>query len=172
MRTRLLLVGLLAIVNVYTYADIYKTKDKNGNVVYTDQPAASDTKAKVVTLPTINELPSVEPGNRGGTASNQQQADIHYNLEITSPPSGTRLLSNERSLTISVNSDQVLQDGHFFAYFLNGEKVGETTDLSTTITEPPRGENKVFVEVVDKYGKSFGQSPSIVVYVMRPIIKR
>jgi len=172
MRTRLLLlVTLFAATSINAHADIYKTKDKNGKVVYTDQPAASDTKAKIVTLPNINELPSVNPPSPGDSDSPAPVADITYKIEIISPESGTRLLANERNLTVSISADQVLQLGHFFAYFLNGEKVNETTDQTITINEPPRGENKVYVEVVDKYGKSFGQSGSIVVYVMRPIVK-
>lgn len=171
MRTRLLLlVSLYALLNFGAHAEVYKTTDKDGRVVYTDQPAASDTKAKVVELPSINELPPIQYMPTRDNAPPSEPA-VHYQLTITSPVTGTRLLVNERNLSISLSSDTQLQQGHYFVYFLNGEKVAQTNDQTFLLKEPPRGEHKIHVTVQNQYGKVFGQSESVTVYVMRPIIK-
>ena len=171
MRTRLILIAGLLLVNI-SYADVYKTVDKQGRTVYTDQPMPDDTKAKIVTLPTINQLPSVEPTVVMTNPDREAPEAINYNLEIITPESGTRLLADQRDLHISVSADNPLQEGHFFVYYMNGKSVRETTDPAITINEPPRGENKVYVEVMDNYGNSFGQSSSVIVYVMRPTVLR
>lgn len=168
---RLLLIGLIALISFNANADVYKTKDSQGRTVYTDQPAANDTQAKIVTLPSINQLPPLESIPMADP-SRESAADISYKIHITSPAHETRLQANDRNLHVSISADQPLQPDHSFAYFLNGEKVKETTEQEITLVEPPRGENKLQVEVINQYGKSFGQSAAITVYVMRPIVKR
>lgn len=171
MRTPLLLlISLSLLLNISAHAEIYKTKDKQGRVVYTDQPAASDTKAKIVDLPSINQLPVAPP--IASEDPRPTEPDTSYTIEIISPASGTRLLADQRNLTLAISPNQSLAPGLFFAYFLNGNKVAETRDLTFTISEPPRGENTLHVAAMDQDGKIFGESPAITVYVMRPIVKR
>jgi len=166
----ILLISFSCLVTASAQAEIYKTKDKSGRVVYTDQPAANDTKAKIVELPAINQLPSVNP--TAVVPPEQAPAEeINYHLEIISPAPDTRLEAGDRNLSVTISANQLLQPEHFFVYFLNGKKIQESKDLSITIVEPPRGENKLHVEVMDKYGKSFGQSDPVTVFVFRPIVK-
>lgn len=167
----LLLVSLSALLNFSAYAEVYKTTDKDGRVVYTDQPAASDTKAKVVELPSINQLPPTQYTHIRDNAPPAEKPP-HYQLTIVSPATGTRLMANERNLSITLESDNYLVEGLFFTYFLNGEKIAQTTSATFTLNEPPRGENKIHVTVENRYGKVFGQSDAITVYVVRPISKR
>jgi hypothetical protein len=151
-------------------AEIYKTVDKQGRIVYTDQPPAN-TQAKIVELPSINSLPPTQVTPAYNTAPNAGALELHYQVNISSPVSGVTLQADERNLAVAVGLDQALQTGDMLAYFLDGVLLEKTTNLTITLVEPPRGEHKLHVEVMSKYGKSLGQSAPVTIVVMRPIAK-
>ncbi|HWV14199.1 MAG TPA: DUF4124 domain-containing protein [Cellvibrio sp.] len=168
---RVYLIVLLSVLSLSIQAEIYKTTDKNGRIIYTDQPAANDTKAEVVKLPSINQLPVPDANSIPAENSSPAIPKIAYKLVLTQPAPGIRLQANERTLAVSVSADQALMPGHFYAYFLDGEKVKESTASSITLEELPRGEHNVYVEVRDEFGKRFGQSNSVSFSAFRPIVK-
>jgi hypothetical protein len=155
-------------LSTFAAAEIYKTVDKQGRVVYTDQPPPN-TSPTVVELPSINSLPPTEFLPNQGLAPSAQVQDIGYQVSIMSPASGTVLQADQRSVGVSVSLDQALQAGHKLLYFLDGTLVEKTTELSIKVTEPPRGEHKLHVEVASQYGKSLGQSAPVIFVVLRPI---
>ena len=152
-------------------AEIYKTVDKQGRVVYTDQPSAN-SNAKIVELRSINSVPPTQFTSVESRTPDVAVIDINYQVTVISPVSGVMLLPDERHLTVSVSLDKALQPGHVLVYFLDGEIVEKTTELSITIVEPPRGEHKLHVHVMSKYGKSLGQSDAVTAVVMRPFIHK
>ena len=152
-------------------AEIFKTTDKQGRVVYTDQPAASDTKAKPVELRDTNKLPAVVVTPYTPTVHHQDPAMPPYTIEITSPAAGTTLLAHQRNLSVSVTLNQDLQAGHSIAYYIDANVAQDSTDLNVTLNEPPRGEHKLHAAVKDKAGKILAESASVTFIVMRPIVK-
>jgi hypothetical protein len=148
-------------------AEIYKTIDKQGRVVYTDRPPA---KAKPVELPNINTLSQARFILNDGAMFNATMDAEPYQVHVISPVSGFVLQANERNLNVSVNLDKALQSGHVLVYFLDGYILEKTTALAVTISEPARGEHKLHVDVMSKYGKNLGQSDAISIVVMRPNI--
>ncbi len=152
------------------HAEIYKTVDKSGRTVYTDVPPAN-SDAKPVELKSINSLPPTEvsPNN---PPTQTLSALRHYEIQITSPANGTTLLANERSVGIAVELNQSLQNGEQLIYKLDGATIEKTKEISITLSEPPRGEHVLTVEVVDGDGKSLAQSNPVTLLVIRPIIKQ
>ena len=166
-----LILGLT--LNSLATAEIYKTVDKNGRVTYTDVPPAN-TEAKPLELKTINSLPTpaVIPNTTPTNAGTNNQAPPEYNVQILAPENGTTLMADERSVSVSISLNQNLNNGDLFAYKLDGDILTTTQDMTYTITEPPRGEHSVTVDVVDPNGKSLAQSNAITLLVMRPPAKQ
>ena len=153
-------------------AEVYKTVDKNGRITYTDGPP-TDTTAKPVELKTINSLPS-PPAIPHTSLSNSgpKQEAPEYQVQILAPENGTTLLADERSVTLSVSLNPNLHDGDSLAYKIDGTTLATTNELSYTVTEPPRGEHSLTVDVVDRDGNSLAQSNAITLVVMRPLPKQ
>jgi hypothetical protein len=171
MRTHLkfLLCSIISLLAVQVVqAEIYKTVDKQGRIVYSDQPPVNGN-AKIVELPSINSLPPAAMTPDVSTAPDEAPADVSYQLSILNPASGVTLQADERSLDVFVSLDPALQEGHLLVYFLDGNVLEKTTSSNITLTEPPRGEHKLHVEVMSKYGKSLGQSQPVTIIVLRPI---
>ena len=81
-------------------------------------------------------------------------------------------MANERSVDVSVEVNQGLQDGYKLAYKLDGNTLHSGVETTYTISEPPRGEHVLTVEVVNAEGKSLAQSNAITLLVMRPLVKQ
>jgi len=154
-------------------AEIYKTVDKNGRVTYTDVPPAN-TEAKPVELKTLNSLPTPAaiPYNNYNNNQANTQDSLEYQVQIVAPENGTTLMADERSVTVSVNLNQNLNDGDLLAYKLDGATLATTAETTYTIVEPPRGERILTVDIVTPEGKSLAQSNAITLLVMRPLVKQ
>lgn len=154
-------------------AEIYKTVDKDGRVTYSDVPPPN-TNAKPVELKSINTAPPpvAMPSDEHSPSGPRNTAPQAYQLKITAPVNGTTLLPNERSVVISTSLNTNLQNGDQFAYKLDGNILITTTETSYNFVEPPRGEHKITVEVIDQEGTSLAQSEAITLVVMRPLVKR
>ncbi|MES2673933.1 MAG: DUF4124 domain-containing protein [Pseudomonadota bacterium] len=150
-------------------AEVYKTIDNQGRVVYTDRPPA---KAKAVELPNINTLPQDKFIPNVGPAFNAVVDADTYQVDVITPASGYVLQVNERNLNVSVNLDKALQPGHVLAYFWDGYILQKTAAMAITIVEPTRGEHKLHVDVMSKYGKHLGQSDAVSVVVSGPNVPK
>jgi hypothetical protein len=150
-------------------ADVYKTVDKNGKVVYTDKPDGKQP-AELVKLPPVNTLPS-EPTNTY-VPTIAPNADVaSYQVSIVSPRNNATITAEQRDLGIAITLDRPLDSSHWLLYFMNGELLEETQASNIFIQEITRGTHTLEVEVVAKDGTSLGKSAQVVVNVMRPIVK-
>lgn len=148
-------------------ADIYKTRDKDGNLVYTDQPPAGESE--IVKLPPINTVPSQTPTAYESRNPRAEQRET-YQLYIISPRENVTIPPGQRDLAIAVNLDKPLEPEHLLMYFINGELLEETRSTSIVVQEVYRGAHTLMVEVVDANGRSLGRSPEVVVNVIRPTL--
>jgi hypothetical protein len=172
-RHLLIAASLILALSSFASAEIYKTVDKNGRITYTDVPPAN-TEAKPLELKTINSLPTptAMPHTSPINATTNNKAPPEYRIQILAPENGTTLLANERSVVVSIVTNQNLSNGDLFAYKLDGSILTTIPDTTYTITEPPRGEHILTVEVVDTEGKPVAQSNAITLLVMRPLPKQ
>ena len=156
----------------WVLADVYKTVDKDGRVIYTDNP--KDDKAKKVELREINTVPSAPPAPQSTSTDSlqSQPAAINYQIKIVSPRNETIIPVGQRDLGIAITVTPQLEEGHLLVYFLNGELLEETTQTNIIVKDAPRGIHTLAVEAIDADGRSLGTSAPVSVSLMRPIIKK
>lgn len=173
LRFRFASIGLISLLACQcAVAEIYKTVDKEGRVTYSDVPPPKGN-VKPIELKTINTTPP--PSDmpiRLSPNNTQQQANQTYEVLMTAPANGTTLMVNERSVTMSINLNQGLQEGDALVYKIDGNELIKTTELSFTLEEPPRGEHSLSVEVIDSEGNILAQSDTTTIMVMRPLPKQ
>lgn len=153
-------------------ADVYKTVDKNGRVIYTDNP--KDEKAQKVELREINTVPGPPPVPQSTPADSfqSQPAAISYQIKIVSPRNDLIIPVGQRDLGIAITVTPQLEDGHLLVYFMDGELLEETTQTNIIVKDAPRGIHTLAVEAIDADGRSLGTSAPVSVSLMRPIIKK
>ncbi|HEY7885167.1 MAG TPA: DUF4124 domain-containing protein [Cellvibrionaceae bacterium] len=165
-----LAIGLLFIGSI-GIAEVYKTTDKYGNVIYTDQPPKSksdETTEKVQVRPT-NTMPAgnTMPPERRQQAPSADDDQPEYNVTIVSPTHEHTVPPGQRDLIIAVATDHPLSRGAQFAFYMNGELLGRETINNYSIREIIRGAHTLYVEVQDTEGNTLSTSDTITVFVRR-----
>ena len=152
-------------------AEIYKTVDKDGKVIYTDKPRG-DQPAEAVDLPPINTLPPENADNFPKPQQDNQQEAINYQVNIISPRENVTIPPGQRDLGIAITLNPPLAGDHWLLYFMNGELLEETRDSNIVVQDVFRGSHTLEVEVIDSNGNSLGKSAPVIVNVIRPTVKQ
>lgn len=149
-------------------ADIYKSRDKNGNVVYSDKPVSSESEQ--VILPPINTVPATQTSPSIGREREGSPGETQdYEIRILSPRDNAVITAEQRDIAIAINLNQPLAEDHWLLYYMDGELLEETKSTSILIREAPRGGRTFSVEVVAGNGESLAMSNSVTVNIIRPI---
>lgn len=149
---------------------VYRTVDEDGRVTYTDRPPADNEAEAEAQLPHINtapETPTRTQNQRQGRDNAAEQPTVRYDANILSPAPETSVPPGQRDLAITVALNQDLRDGHFLAYYLNGELLAETRERQFVVQEITRGTHQIEVEVLSDDGSVLGSASPVTVYVHR-----
>lgn len=152
---------------------IYKTVDKNGRIIFTDNPPAHE-KADSIDLQETNiQLgghTSLSPEGGG-----QRQLNPPISISIVSPAIDARLGPSDKSVTFSAQTNLSLtatneDDG--IVFYLDGRALNTASD-SMSYTLPLsikiRGRHVVTAAVLDKTtGKTIAASSPVSFYVIKP----
>ncbi|MGI9277100.1 MAG: DUF4124 domain-containing protein [Endozoicomonas sp.] len=172
MKTTILIVTIfLAVYAAAVLAEIYKTTDKDGNVVFTDNPSPSRPSEKVELKP-ITPLPPAEyvappsPRNQKPEAS-----DAGYDALAITSPTNDSVVRNNGNFLVNVRVKPGLQGSHKLRLFVDGEVLaGPQKSKTFPIENMYRGTHRLQVEIVDGKGKSLMQTASVI-HVQRPFVR-
>jgi hypothetical protein len=167
---RTVLVLIIFMLASICSAEVYKTVDKDGNIVYSDNPKSD--KAEKIELRELNTVPSASPSYSPDPSNSAEPQQIRYQIEVISPRDNVIIPVSQRDLAIAVNLDQPLQAGHLLVYFMNGELVEETIMTNILIKDVARMSHKITVEAIDENGQSLGISTPVTVTFMGPANKK
>ena len=167
----LLITLMLAFAGLPASAEIYKTKGKDGQTIYTDVPPGK-SNPKPVTLPPINSLPAPPLPVGPSYSRSVREETIDYQLEIISPADGDLFTPDKRELPISVRLIPGLGQGLLLNYQMDGVSLQKTTETSVVIAEPFRGERTLVVTLENEEGDVLTQSQPVRVVIIRPTIKQ
>lgn len=151
-------------------AEVYKTVDKDGNIVYSDNPKSE--KAEKIELRELNTVPSASPSYSPEYSDSAEPEQVRYQIDVISPRDNLIIPVGQRDLAIAVNLDQPLQAGHLLVYFMNGELIEETIMTNILVKDVARISHKITVEVIDENGQSLGISAPVTVTFMGPVNKK
>ncbi len=152
------------------YAEIYKSKDAEGNVVFSDVQVKG---AETVKLPSIITYQSPVLSSKTSTNASpliQPNHKPYQRLTILEPEQEGTILNNEGEVTIRYSVSPVLQKGDFVQAFLDGE-----LQEGVVLKGLDRGEHTIRVQVVDASGYAHVTSDDVKFYLQRQsvsVIKR
>ena len=153
-------------------AEIYKTVDANGNVVYTDVPPRS-VEGKPVTVTPLNSYePSQVPRNRSaaGTGSAGAMLDAHYYsvVQITDPTDDQAIRENAGNVVIAVMLSPALRGDHRLVLNLDEAPLeAEPEDGVFALTNLDRGTHIATAQVIDADGAIIAESAPVTFHVLR-----
>lgn len=168
----LLSVLLIAIPLNASAAGIYKTVDKDGNVVFTDVPPKEDAKAvqlrgasvyapqSETTQPApINAAPSSpQPGDLQDSllGSGEDSAPVavtaYEQLSIASPAEDEAVRANAGNFTVTVRLTPALMAGDQVVIMLDGQEVARSSGTAVALENIDRGTHSLMAQIVDSSG--------------------
>lgn len=177
MRQSVLTVFLLCLAGAAA-GQVYKWVDENGVTHYSDQPMPG---AEQIDLPRSTTTPRPAQRPAGSSAGTQSQAAAasaeqarpapfsYESISFTNPAPEQTLWNIGGVLSVSLNVQPGLQDGHRVRVYFDGE-LTEATGQSFEIQEVWRGTHNLQAEVVDETGRVMIRSEPMRFYVQQTSI--
>ena len=171
--TRLLLLALL-LVPLASVAQIYRTTDKQGNVVFTDKPPAGASSTEPVELQQTNTTPP--PPQRPAPTPKPESAEegpdaVPFNVGIVIPADETSIPMGPGNFSVTAKVDPAPSGNQMLQLYIDGIPWSDPQQgLSWALTNVFRGEHNLTVAVLDSEGKHLASSPPIRVFVHRPSV--
>ena len=150
-------------------AQVYKSVDADGRLIYTDRPIENSTKLDLPlatdAAPTDATPPSADwPADSGFLGS-------YSSFEIVSPADDTTVQNPARELALSLLLTPPLQDGHRLRVQVDGVDVegdlGKRTQIR--LTGLALGSHRIQAQVTDGVGTLVAATPLINVHIRFPV---
>lgn len=158
--------SMLVVLLVFTprvFAEVYKTIDENGNVVYTDQPPGPD--ASPMDLPGLSIIsaqkaapPVIASSDSSGGPEPEPQQEVtsirdlrrgYRDFAIVSPAQDQTIWGTGNEASIAWSTRYRLQPGMSVIIYVDGAALAPTTASVTTVGHLYRGEHNVYAELID-----------------------
>ncbi len=163
----------LFLVTSASFAELYKWKDKDGNVMYSDKPPFEG--AEQLDPPHLTTTPAVKvvkkkpkPEDTGPTI----EEDFRYSqFQITSPLNDEAIRSNPGNISVSflVKPALNLRLGHFITIKIDGTVVRDKVKSSSGILlqNIDRGTHTITASLKDKNGQTLMSSNPVKMHLLR-----
>jgi hypothetical protein len=152
----LALLVLLFAAEAAAATKIYKIVDRDGNVVFTDQPPSEAADAAEVELRSGNsfEATPLEPEPWIVDAANGDESGPapYTRATIVAPANDESVRDNAGNVTVSVSVAPALRAGDQVRLLLDGLPHGTSRGLEFTLSNVDRGTHTLAVEVIDSSG--------------------
>jgi hypothetical protein len=164
----LLLVLLVATVQ----AEVYKSINASGEVVYSDIPSQGAKPVEMPALPTYTPAPlPVAPPQ--ATAPERAADETYSAFSLTKPQNDETIRPSDEGVGIvnisaKLEPELMIQSGHRIQFFLDGKPQGRPlARLSTSFLNVDRGTHSVSAAVVDDSGEAVINAPPVTIHVKR-----
>lgn len=149
-------------------AKIYRSVDKNGNVIFSDQPPGDGGASEEVHLRTPNAVPmeKVKLPQADPQVAEKEQFQEYLSLVITSPEPESTIRNPQEPVPVVVDLRPSLQGEDRLVLFDNGE-AQPGMELNTVI----RGTHSLVVKVVSADDEVLISSEPVQVYVHRSTVQ-
>jgi len=160
---------LLLLLAAGAHADVYKSVNEKGEVVYSDQPTPNAQRMKLPELPTYTAPPI--PSLSTGTAESKPVASSPYkSVKIVSPENDATIRDNQGVVRVQValNPPLMIQQGHKIQFYLNGEPHGIPVGTpSISFSNLDRGTYTLTTSVVNVEGAVLSSAEPVVFHLHR-----
>ncbi len=154
---------------------VYKGKDSNGNLLFSDQPIPNGEKIDIKPIQTYSTPSLTTPvaqANDNGKDKNKEKEIIAYQLHILQPKNEENFTGDIADVSVNISVTPELAATDKIRFLLNSKPHGELSHkTSTTLNALERGAYTLQAEVVSPNGKIKGQSDTVTFFQKRPFIR-
>ena len=141
-------------------AEVYRSVDADGNVVFSDEPTPN---AEKVIIPEVQTVPPPNAGNF--RYKSPQGKPRSYTLAITSPADDAAIRDNAGNISVSVSVEPRLFSGDKLVIYMDGKEVG--TGTSVSLQNVDRGTHQLRAVIKDRNDRIRKSSKSVSFHMLR-----
>jgi len=162
--TSLAVIALAILGPVSVSAEIFRTVDENGNVVFSDVPPSPDQTSESVRVNPVNTFETPEVATPPADASaNVEVPEVEpYNsLTILAPASDETVRENAGNVTVTVALNPSLRAGDRLVLYMDGKQSQvRAQGTSFRLENIDRGTHTIGVRVLDDAGNVAAEAPT------------
>ena len=169
----------MAAGGAYAQNKVYKSKDADGNIIYTDQAPPEGAEAMVLpglsivtprenqeSVRTLNVNRRPESGVTATALPSMEELRQTYSaVEISSPKDDEQLWGTGNTVDVTINLKGPLLAGLSIQLTLDGQALPRQSSTSIRLDELYRGAHTLQAAVVDGNGQVFGRSDTVNFFV-------
>lgn len=146
-------------------AQVYKTVDAEGRVIYTDRPAPG---AEQVPLSEVNSMPAAEPTAPPTRKEPTSNASPYTNIAILEPVDGATVTNPGGNFSVQLALEPALRDGDTLQLLVDGQPAGTISGSSAQLEGVLRGEHTLELIVIDSNGDVVARANPVRITLFRP----
>ena len=116
--------GLVASPLSFSESTVFKTRDANGNPVFSDQAGENAEEIKIQTPQTFEAPPTPQFERSSPDLESVELGPAYERLEITSPANDSAMRDNAGNVTVQVSLSPGLQPNHTLEVLVDGQMKG------------------------------------------------
>lgn len=160
-------------------AEVYKTVDENGNVVYTDRSPEDGSKPMDLPELSVIEAPDYQKTTRptadGATGEETGESlkslrQKYRDFSIISPTNEETVVNPDQAIPVAWSMANPLAPGMTVTLFVDGKKMSATTQPIIPVPALERGEHTLTAELRDEKNRRIASAKPVTFYVRRPNI--
>lgn len=149
--------------------EIYRTVDKDGNVVFSDKPSKGSEMIKLKDTTIIKSLKS-EPTSLINSVPEEKKIIPYKSISITTPLDDEAIRNNAGDISVKVEMEPMLRPGHEVVLYLDGSEKIKGKGGAFNLKNIDRGTHQLRASVKDSEGHILISSKSTTFHLLRPSI--
>ncbi len=169
---RLLLVALLCAVATLVSAEVYRWKDAEGTVHFSDQPHEG---AEIIKLKKTTIVPSQRPATRLSPEAEPGTVALDYSAIAIASPADEETLRNTQQVAVSVTIEPALQTdfGHRVQLLLDGATVAPpSTQTAFALDGVARGAHTLVASIIGDDDRELARSAQSTFFLHQPVVPK
>jgi hypothetical protein len=151
-------------------AQIYRSVDKDGNVVFTDQPSP---EAELIQIDKLQTISPPAPTADFDYEKKRQKPEAKYTkVSVVSPVNDAAIRENSGKVTVSVSTMPALAAGDTLVVYLDGKENPLSGGTSKTFSNLDRGTHQLRAAVKNSEGRIVLSSQSVTFHLLRQSVNR
>ena len=154
-------------------ANVWKWRDANGEMHFSDQPVPGAEQVSIQSSSTYTA--PVTAASSSASSSSKSAAAVSYtNVEIWKPSAEMTVANTAGIVNVSVRVEPELAKDHHLALYLDGRLVPgyPPQGLEYELSEVERGAHTLTLAVLDTKGRQITLSAPVQFYVQQPSVLR
>jgi hypothetical protein len=146
-------------------AQVYKTVDAEGRVIYTDRPSPG---AEQVPLGQVNSMPKAEPTAPPARAKPTAGGPPYTSIAILEPADGATVTNPGGNFSVQFALEPALRDGDTLQLLVDGQSAGTISGSNVQLEGVLRGEHTLELIVIDSSGGVAARASPVRITLIRP----